>query len=166
MRIKSCKSLGYNIEIYTLQEHLDLFYLRNIINTLNNKIMITEDYVSFEIAKLLKEKGFNEPCYSSYKKGVFSLDSYMMTNTEFNCNAMSAPILQMAMKYLREVHNLHCAVDYDFVLGWYCQITSLKETVEYDYEEMKHYHPDKNNGFSSPEEAYEAAIKYCLTNLI
>lgn len=111
--------------------------------------MTTEDYVSFETAKLLKEKGFDEKCqqyYGDYK---------------YPC-----PTLQMAMKWLREVHNLHCAVDYDFVLGWYCQITSLKETVEYDYEEMKHYHPDKDNGFSSPEEAYEVAIKYCLENLI
>ena len=24
--------------------------------------MITEDYCSYEVAKLLKEKGFNEPC--------------------------------------------------------------------------------------------------------
>ena len=28
--------------------------------------MITENYVSFEIAKLLKEKGFNEPCLMCY----------------------------------------------------------------------------------------------------
>ena len=28
--------------------------------------MITEDYVSFETAKLLKEKGFNESCYTYY----------------------------------------------------------------------------------------------------
>ena len=27
---------------------------------------ITEDYVSFETAKLLKEKGFNEPCLKEY----------------------------------------------------------------------------------------------------
>ena len=27
---------------------------------------ITEDFVSFEIAKLLKEKGFDEPCRSLY----------------------------------------------------------------------------------------------------
>ncbi len=28
--------------------------------------MITEDYVSFETAKLLKEKGFDELCYQKY----------------------------------------------------------------------------------------------------
>lgn len=122
--------------------------------------MITEDYVSFETAKLLKEKGFDGECLNSYLDGV-------LFDASFNKEGfVNAPTLQMAMKWLREVHNLHCNVDYDFVLGWYCQITSLKKTVEYDYEEMKHYHPDKDNGFSSPEEAYEEAIKYTLENLI
>ena len=124
--------------------------------------MITEDYVSFEVAKLLKEKGFDELTYACFSSnGKETRYGYRATGDDIN-----RPTLQMAMKWLREVHNLHCAVDYDFVLGWYCQITSLKETVEYDYEEMKHYHPDKYNGFSSPEEACESAIKYCLENLI
>ena len=29
--------------------------------------MITEDYVSFETAKLLKEKGFDGPCYKVWE---------------------------------------------------------------------------------------------------
>ena len=33
--------------------------------------MITEDYVSFETAKLLKEKGFNEWCYKCYGTAVY-----------------------------------------------------------------------------------------------
>lgn len=126
--------------------------------------MIEEDYVSFEVAKLLEEKGFNRvvfknsPHYAYNADGQFSGPSW---DAEY-----PAPTLQMAMKWLREVHNLHCAVDYDYVLGWYCQITSLTETVEDRYKEMKYYHPDKDSGFSSPEEACEAAIKYCLENLI
>ena len=32
--------------------------------------MITEDYVSFEVAKMLKEKGFNEPCHATYDTAV------------------------------------------------------------------------------------------------
>ena len=129
--------------------------------------MITEDYVSFETAKLLKENGFDADVdlwYSSDGE-IFHLYHYDYNETKyFAC--VQCPTLQMAKKWLRKVHNLHCAVDYDFVLGWYCQITSLKETVEYDYEEMKHYHPEKDNGFSSPEEACETAIKYCLEKLI
>lgn len=136
--------------------------------------MITEDYVSFETAKLLKEKGFDcrrSDISAMYNEDgeFFSLstaDRYYYDYEDFDDKDYIAPTLQMAKKWLRKVHNLHCAVDYDFVLGWYCQITSLKETVEYDYEEMKHYHPEKDNGFSSPEEACEAAIKYCLENLI
>jgi hypothetical protein len=126
--------------------------------------MTTEDYVSFETAKLLKEKGFEGRMHTFYtEEGTEMESAYMVPNNFF---PIYRPTLQMAMKWLREKHNLHCNSDYDIVLGWYCQITSLKETVEYDYEEMKHYHPEKDNGFSSPEEAYESAIKYCLENLI
>jgi len=131
--------------------------------------MITEDYVSFEVAKLLKEKGFNDvPVYTYYLSyGGFYLSPMAVTNKKLYAQGhIAAPTLQMAMKWLREVHNLHCAVDYDYVLGWYCQITSLTETVEDRYKEMKYYHPDKDSGFSSPEEACEEAIKYCLENLI
>lgn len=33
-----------------------------------NRYMITEDYVGFETAKLMKEKGFDEICYLGYNK--------------------------------------------------------------------------------------------------
>jgi len=130
--------------------------------------MITEDYVSFETAKLLKEKGFNELLnyyYTSDGRKNYAT-SYNWNQTTGDFQDYSCPTLQMAIKWLRRVYNLHCNVDYDFVLGWYCQITSLKETIEYDYEEMKHYHPDNDHDFSSAEEAYDAAIRYCLENLI
>ena len=123
--------------------------------------MITEDYVSFETAKLLKEKGFDDfTCHSYYYKNG-DIEEETRYEGDFG-----RPTLQMAMKWLRKEHGLHCHSDYDIVLGWYCQITSLTETVEYDYEEMKHYHPDKDSGFSSPEEACENAIKYCLENFV
>jgi len=143
--------------------------------------MITEDHVSIETAKLLAQKGFNESCDYCYVEEISSDNSSFhlsnindllyneendLKNVDLSGWVCLAPTLQMAMKWLRNVHGLHCNSDYDFVLGWYCQITSLNETVEYDYEEMKHYHPDKDSGFSSPEEACEAAIKYCLENLI
>ena len=131
------------------------------------KEMITEDYVSFETAKLLKEKEFNADvnCTHVYVYGRVVSKDYFRDINELE-EYVQAPTLQMAMKWLRKEHGLHCHSDYDIVLGWYCQITSLTETVEYDYEEMKHYHPVKDNGFSSPEEACEEAIKYCLENLI
>lgn len=134
--------------------------------------MITEDYVSFEIAKLLKEKGFDVPVRHFYNqnglccRGASPYNWNDDKDIDDGCADYSCPSIYVAMKWLRTEHSLHCSIDYDFVLGWYCQITSLKETVEYDYEEMKHYHPEKDNGFSSPEEACEAAIRYCLEKLI
>ena len=132
--------------------------------------MVTEDYVSFETAKLLKEKGFDESTNCQYPVGGIhygEVGEYNITDRSRNPeNYIPAPTLQMAMKWLRKEHNLHCNSDYDIILGWYSQITSLTETVEDHYTEMKHYHPEKVNGFSSPEEACEEAIKYCLENLI
>jgi len=44
--------------------------------------MITEDYVSFEIAKLLKEKGFDVPCIGRYsvRSKKFHLDCTRLCN--------------------------------------------------------------------------------------
>ena len=78
----------------------------------------------------------------------------------------TCPTLQMAMKWLREVHNLHCVIDYDIILGWNNKITSLKETVEDHYTEMKTYLPHKAVNYPSYKEACEAAIQHCLENLI
>lgn len=71
--------------------------------------MITEDYVSFESAKLLKEKGFDERVLSFYTES--GLEGYMFVlkatkNTEFDSGFISRPTLQLAMKWLREVYNI------------------------------------------------------------
>lgn len=135
---------------------------------------ITEDYVSFEIAKLLKEKGFNESCHCYYTdKGKFvdmawNLYEKHNTNSELNdFSFCSAPTLQMTMKWLREVHNKHCDIGYDLNLYWFFQIIELKELKEhFDYSELKYYHTENETGFNTYEESVEAALKYCLENLI
>ena len=76
--------------------------------------MITETYISFEVAKLLKKKGFDEECYTFYE-----YDSGDFYREERNpcCNSYSddytAPTLQMAMKWLREVHNVNIEIHYN-----------------------------------------------------
>ena len=127
---------------------------------------MTEDYVSFEIAKLLKEKGFDMPTERFYNEdGTYccGASAYNWNDDDEDC---SCPTLQMAMKWLREVHNKHCDIGYDIDLKWFFQIIDLKETVDYDYLETKYYHPENGTGFKSYEEAGEAAILYCLKNLI
>ena len=118
-------------------------------------VTITEDYVSFEIAKLLKEKKFLEPCRHYYfTNGTFARTYGPKHRNPLNVNTYSAPTLQMAMKWLREVHKLH---------------------IEPHIQTYKNYNGNIYNldgelllGFSSesPEQACEAAIKYCLEYLI
>ena len=125
--------------------------------------MITEDYVSFETAKLLKEKGFNEPTTKSYytegfeNPMIFPHDLLPCIQTdEFLC-----PTLQMAMKWLMKVHNIFVTIT-----------MYLKEGIElFHYELLEPYdnHIDtlySEDGLRTYEEACEAAIKYCLENLI
>ena len=85
---------------------------------------ITEDYVSFETAKLLNEKGFDTPVWTRYEndgdnKVIFG-DKYNWNNSPMG--QISAPTLQMAMKWLREVHGLHISLEpcYDYYLCTKC----------------------------------------------
>lgn len=130
--------------------------------------MITEDYVSFETAKLLKEKGFQGECLSYYSEFVDNnktLCRWRKTHSYVNVKNDAytlVPTLQMAMKWLREVHDKSIEVRSQGLkwlngLGWVTEIYDLKNQDE-------EYH----NPFTQPsyEEACEAAIKYCLENLI
>ena len=81
--------------------------------------MITEDYVSFEIAKLLKEKRFDGECRDYYSTDEHFYSEDFKSN--WNCVGgtiiiFSAPTLQMAMKWLREVHHLVIQIEFiDFL---------------------------------------------------
>ena len=129
---------------------------------------ITEDYCDFEIAKLLKKKGFDIPCncYGAYN-GVnltYRLcitDKYTNWNKHTDKFIISCPTLQMAMRWLSEKHNLFIQITVDFSDGAYpmydvCVIDLAKCTSIVI------------NGYNrySYEEAIKAGIKYCLENLI
>lgn len=78
--------------------------------------MNKEDYVSLEVAKLLKEKGYSWPCDSFY-----TLDGFIQFRTiadNFNrLTAYSRPCLYEAQKWLRVKHNIHIVVD-NFASGY------------------------------------------------
>ena len=134
--------------------------------------MITEDYVSFEIAKLLKEKGFDEKCHMCWDevtKTMESADEYA-TNSELLATYISAPTLQMAMKWLREKHNkiiiigislddrTSSTIDHYIAGIWY---VPKNNGGTFCYTS-----PTPYGGYPSFEEACESAIKYCLEKLI
>jgi hypothetical protein len=134
---------------------------------------ITEDYVSFEIAKLLKEKGFDEGCRARYgTAGSFSYEKYEVeaSGCEMH-NAILAPTLQMAMKWLRIEHNIHIEphiVKTRYSYGYMPNFIDLKK--------LKPYFPFDADGFDfsnadkyvciTYDKACEVAIKYCLEHLI
>lgn len=127
--------------------------------------MIEEAYVSFETAKLLKEKGFDELCnkkYDGYKRIVPAgkmIELWQNSELDDEC---SAPTQQMAMRWLREVHNIHILLE---PTNW----------PQFGYWSKVLYYISDRNDFvkdkfverkKTYEDAVEAAIKYCLENLI
>ena len=132
--------------------------------------MITEDYVSFETAKLLKEKGFAETSNTigTYNdKGEFYLYKH---EKGYNHNHLtswySAPTLQMTMKWLRDEKHYYIQVMLD---GWACGGHSgyyvVIQKTDSDFEMMLQDAVD-DVFYQTYEEAAEAGIKYCLENLI
>lgn len=132
--------------------------------------MIKEAYCSYGLSKLLKEKGFDEPCRSYFIDKVdyidFSYSTEELTVLLMDVWETLRPTHQMACAWLREVHNKHCDIGYDIDLSWFFQIIDLKETIEHDYPETKYYHAENETGFNTYEEAVESALKYTLENLI
>lgn len=125
--------------------------------------MITEDFVSFETAMLLKEKGFNEKCTHYYKNEKYLVDSgYANIHSYTNSNLVeefTAPTLQMVMKWLREVYN--CFISIEIRL-----IVPNKLIWCYKYYNTKKGYCRISSQYKTYEEACEAAIRYCLKNLI
>lgn len=88
--------------------------------------MIKEDYVNFEIAKLLRDKGFDEITFTWYnKKGKFcvgknNFDDYYMNHfsniaiTDNDKNKCSAPTIQRTVRWLKEKYNILLVVDYEY----------------------------------------------------
>lgn len=75
--------------------------------------MNKEDYVSLEVAKMLKEKGFNEPCNGWYGiNGTIFNDTYRENhnNTFPKDSRLSRPTLYEAAKWLRNEHDINVTV--------------------------------------------------------
>ena len=127
-------------------------------------IRTKEAYCSFEVAKLLKEKGFDAQCraaYTDYGQLFTTQIQQYITNiicSKGNLWECIAPTHQMVMKWLREIYGI------DIVI----------EISDPSVNDRKYYCViwDKNNDsyildlFDSYEDAVEEALKYCLDNLI
>lgn len=138
--------------------------------------MIKERYCSFEISKLLREKGFDEPCGSTYdiavsggkpkfyKYDVLQFFPNGMKNSDDKYGmVISAPTHQMAIDWLREKKNIFIIIEphaYDYVneknKSYSCSLW-IGDNY-YQYIESRDY--------PSYGEAVEAILKYVLEKII
>ena len=131
---------------------------------------ITEDYCSFEIAKLLKEKGFDESCAQIYDgEGCLLANDCGYINDESPNEYFHAlaPTHQMAFKWLREIHGFIVTIDYDR----YPIDNGENNIVGYGYNIQTKDNPEDyyriiESVYDCYEQAVEAALLYVLKNLI
>lgn len=143
-----------------------------------------EDFVNFEIAKKLKEKGFKEQCLAYYTK-----DSGFYYNTSYGSDVenafksfnsrpnhicgkrIDAPIIYQVLKWLRDTHKLYvcpCVIaDYqdDFhrdTTYWSFIVVNIEsgDSIYREYERVT------EKRYESYEQAALASIEYVLDNLI
>lgn len=126
-----------------------------------------EYYVSHEVAKLLKEAGFDWKC-----NGVFISEDgtqYTFTkmdaawdsnNSKYNQYNISAPTLEVAQKWLREVKGIHICVKAD-AASINCKyfVTVIINDTEWGNVQGEN---KKTILFNTYEEAQEAGIKKVL----
>lgn len=121
--------------------------------------MIQETYVSYEVAKLLKEKGFDYPFRKCYDPDGYLGDKEGLSGY-IECYAYTQ---QMAMQWLRIAHNLFITIDCVPNEGFYADIYDLSVIDEYG--SYKHISPTIAGG-KTPKEVIDATIKYICENLI
>lgn len=113
-----------------------------------------EDFISFELAEKLKEKGFNKYSIKAYTKiGVFdNTETYKDTN-EFYCYA---PTISQVLKWLREDKEIMVFPIYSRNTSrWYCSIVNADSLAIYNFPLSDSY-----------EQAALVGIEYVLDNLI
>ena len=123
--------------------------------------MIHEAYVSFETAKLLKERGFDydetHMFYSSFDSDrIFPITEIGLVKDE---DVYYAPTHQMACAWLREVHKIHIEISPVSGKGYGAILCDVGDFDDFNYIGETDY-------FFHAEEAAEAALKYSLENLI
>ena len=129
--------------------------------------MIEEDYVSFETAKLLKDKGFDEFTFSNYNENGITQFTEVETRVG---EGYQRPTLQMAMKWLREykkiLTSIFCHIDKGY---WFCIQHFIDSPYKFATSESIHRKEEilgKIQYYDTYEQACEASIKYCLEKLI
>lgn len=123
---------------------------------------MNENFVSYELAVKLKEKGFNEDCYTVYNTATMRLERSLTTWKGYK-GVILAPTISQVLKWLREEHQIHIYIEI-VSSGWvYDVLINVKkfEDGTWWYNRVKY-----EGYFDSFELASLAGINYTLDNLI
>lgn len=135
-----------------------------------------EDFVPFEIAKKLKEKGFREECFAHYpicgedyeeyncieddRCGISLFDLCRCYNNE-DSRLIDAPTISQVLKWLREKYSIHISTkpySCEDGLVWLYEIRKFNKNIVFIMA--------NKTGFTKEEQASLAGIEYVLDNLI
>ena len=127
--------------------------------------MIKERYCSYEVSKLLKEKGFDVPCSKAYMNDSMVTKSSVQL-IDFNSKGyVSAPTHQMAMDWLRIKHGILISIiPQEVNIGVDRLCYAIYRITEDLYQPL--YNGKVDNLVDSYKDTAETALKYSLTELI
>ena len=109
--------------------------------------------VNFELAKLLKEKGFDTPIRNAWYIGEVAYWKIPKNHNDSNVKVSAQTIADVVM-WMHEKHGIWIAV------------VRFKDHASDNNEEHTFRHTFLFKEYKSPTEAYEGAIEYTLKNLI
>jgi hypothetical protein len=117
---------------------------------------MTEELVTLETAKLLKEKGFNEYCKDVISDKGLMMETIFRTSKDLPKSFYSCPMQSIAQKWLRETKYLHIEISYMYENYWIYDILTIPnhDLVGLSDRPIIHY--------KSYEEALEAGLVECL----
>lgn len=120
-------------------------------------------FVTFDLAKKLKEKGFTLPKSEIIGKfdsdGLFHSQLYINFTETMDLDEIIAPTISQILEWLRKEKKIHIDIEYRGAFKWRYILIYLNETY-FDYFNVI------ERGFYSYEEAALAGINYVLDNLI
>ena len=117
---------------------------------------MTEELVTLETAKLLKEKDFNEYCKDIINHKGIMMETIFRTSKDLPKLFYPCPTQSIAQKWLRETKNLHIVISYMYGNYWIYDILTIPnhDLVGLSDRPIIHY--------NTYEEALEAGLQEAL----
>lgn len=135
---------------------------------------MNEDFVPYELAVKLKEKGFRKPCighYSCLDENVLKFNittdcirgsNFKVLNNDYKI-FIDAPTISQVLKWLREEKKIYIMINF-WPAGYNAEIYTKigKDKNRFDWER----YIDECDYYDSYKLAAIAGVEYCLDNLI